>query len=294
MGAAAEMFGDEQPRVRVTVGKSGTGGGFKKFTDIRAELRVDIAGASRPIKPAEMERAREVGQEFIELPIAYDGLAVVVNPSNDFCDHLTVDELKRIWSPGSTINNWKDVRVGFPDRALRLYGPGHDSGTFDYFAETVVGRARASRSDYMQSEDDHVLVQGVSGDPGALGYFGFAYYEENRKRLKVLAIDPGDGHPVTPSVEAIRTNRYHPLSRPLLIYVGREAAKRRDVRAFVEFFFSHARQIVEHPRVGYVALPPEVYVAAWWRFDRGQTGTVFAAAGATRRPLAELYRVGAE
>ncbi|TWT45989.1 Phosphate-binding protein PstS precursor [Phycisphaerae bacterium RAS1] len=289
MGAAAELFGDVHPRVRVTVGKSGTGGGFKKFTDDRHDLRIDIAAASRPIKPAELERAKKVGQAFVELPVAYDGLAVVVHPSNDFCDDLTIDELKRIWAPGSSVNNWKDVRRGFPDRPLRLYGPGHDSGTFDYFVETVVGKARASRSDYMQSEDDHVLVQGVAGDPGALGYFGFAYYEENRERLKALAIDSGDGTRVAPSVEAIRTNRYHPLSRPLLIYVGADAAARPDVRAFVQYFFTHAPQIVEHPRVGYVALPAEIYEAAWRRFDQRVTGSLFSAPGAASKPLVDLY-----
>ena len=193
--AGAEMFQAANPKVRVTVGISGTGGGFKKFLDEKTELRTDINDASRFIKEAELSRAKELGVEFIEIPIAMDGLAVVAHPSNTFCNHLTVEELKKIWEPGSTIKNWKDVRAGFPDLPIKLYGPGTDSGTFDYFTEVVVGKEKASRSDYTASESDNVLVQGVSGDKGALGYFGHAYFEANKSKLKLLAIDNGDGKP---------------------------------------------------------------------------------------------------
>jgi phosphate transport system substrate-binding protein len=174
--AAAELFRSEQPRVQVTVGISGSGGGFKKFLEKRPDLRTDISDASRPIKPAELRRAQELGVQFIEMPIAYDGIAVVVNPANNWCDSLTIEELRKIWEPNSRVNNWQNVRPGFPDVPLRLYGPGTDSGTFDYFVETVVGKAKSCRSGFTPSEDDNVLVQGVAGDRGGLGYFGFSYY----------------------------------------------------------------------------------------------------------------------
>ncbi len=277
--AGAEMFQAANPKVRVTVGISGTGGGFKKFLDEKTELRTDINDASRFIKEAEIKRAKEIGVEFIEIPIAMDGLAVVVHPSNTFCNHLTVEELKKIWEPSSTIKNWKDIRAGFPDLALKLYGPGTDSGTFDYFTEVIVGKEKSSRSDYTASESDNVLVQGVSGDKGAMGYFGQAYFEANKSKLKLLAIDNGNGKPVAPtSVEVVRSGAYTPLSRPLFIYINAESIKRPEVRAFAEFLIDQSRTIVEHPRVGYVALNEDVIKLAKQRLKDGKSGSAMHAA----------------
>lgn len=277
--AAAELFQQKNPKVRVTVGISGTGGGFKKFLDEKPDLRTDINDASRPIKEAELSRAKELGVEFIEIPIAMDGLAVVVHPSNTFCDHLTVAELKKIWEPNSTVKNWKDVRAGFPDLPIKLYGPGTDSGTFDYFTEVIVGKEKSSRSDYTASESDNVLVQGVSGDKGALGYFGMAYYEANHAKLKLLGVDNGDGKPVAPtSVEIVRGGTYKPLSRPLFLYINAESYKRPEVREYVEFILSQSKQIVEHPRVGYVSLNDDMIKVVTQRFKAGKTGSAMAVA----------------
>jgi len=276
--AAAEMFQAVQPRVQVTVGISGTGGGFKKFLDPKPDLRTDISDASRPIKPSEMSQAEALGIEFIEIPIAVDGLAVVIHPSNSFCDYLTVDELKRIWEPGSAINNWSHVRKGFPDLPLKLYGPGTDSGTFDYFTEAIVGKEDASRADYTASESDNVLVQGVTGDRGALGYFGYSYFEANHDRLKLVAIDNNNGKPIKPDMDVVRSGKYKPLSRPLFLYVNKESYQRPEVRAFIGFIFDNAQEIVEHPRVNYVALPDKLYAAARKRLDDGVTGSAMAGA----------------
>lgn len=287
--AAAELFQGENPGVRVTVGISGTGGGFKKFLDSRPDLRTDISDASRPIKESERARAKEVGVEFIEVPIGIDGIAVILHPSNTFCETLTVDELKRIWEPGSEVNNWRQVRKGFPDLPLKLYGPGTDSGTFDYFTEAIVGKEKASRSDYTASESDNVLVQGIAGDPGALGYFGYAYYEANKKRLRLAAIDNNNGKPVKPSLDVIRSGAYKPLSRPMFLYVNAEANKRAEVRAFLEFFFKNARMIVEHPRVNYVALPDSLYKAGLKRLHDGITGSAMAKADKGETDLTKLF-----
>jgi len=259
MMAAAEMFQAEQPKVRVTVGISGTGGGFKKFLADRPNLRTDINDASRIIKQVEKETAAKLGVKYLEIPIALDGIAVVVHPKNTACAALTVAELKRIWEPDSQIKNWKDIRPGFPDLRLKLYGPGTDSGTFDYFTEAVVGKEKSCRGDFTASEDDNVLVQGVEGDPGSLGYFGFSYYEANKAKLKLLAIDGGDGKPVAPNIDGIRAGTYKPLSRTLYVYVNTESLRRPDVGAFLTFFLTSARKIVEHPMVNYVALPDERY-----------------------------------
>ncbi len=272
-GAAAEMFQAEHPHIHVTVGVSGTGGGFKKFLDPRADLRTDINDASRTIRPAEMQEAERLGIEFIELPIVLDGIAVVVHPDNDFCDHLTIDELKRIWEPGSAGNNWSQVRDGFPDLPLKLYGMGTDSGTFDYFTEVVTGREKASRSDYTMSAHPNVLVQGVSGDRGALGYFGFAYFHENRDKLKLLGIDRGNGSVVQPSLETIRGGTYTPLSRPLFLYVNAASAQRPEVAAFLEFYIQNAAEIAQHPRIGYVPLPENLYPVLIERIRNRTTGS---------------------
>ena len=288
--AAAELFLAEQPRVRVTVGISGTGGGFKKFLDTRPNLRTDISDASRPIKEVELKRAASLGVAFIEIPIGIDGIAVMVNPANDFCDHLTVDELKRIWAPESKITSWKQVRSGFPDLPLKLYGPDTDSGTFDYFTKAIVGKERACRSDYTASASDNVLVQGIAGDHGALGYFGYSYYEANKKKLKLVGIDNGNGQPVRPSLDIIRGGTYRPLSRPMFLYVNKESYNRPEVKAFLDFLLSNARQIVEHPRVSYVALPESLYETGKQRLREGTTGSAMAKRG-DLDDLAAIFKI---
>lgn len=278
--AVAEEFRLDSPNVRVTVGISGTGGGFKKF--VRKEI--DIAAASRPISETELELVRESGVEFIELPVAYDGIAVVVHPSNRWATSMTVRELKRLWEPEAQgkILRWNQVRSSWPDRPITLFGPGVDSGTYDYFTEAVVEEAGAARGDFTSSEDDNVLVQGVSGDENALGFFGYAYYEENQERLKLVAIDDenpenGDG-PILPSPETVGNGTYQPLSRPVFIYVSKEAAQRPEVKRFVEFYLEQAPQLVRE--VGYIALPAEAYRLALQRFRNQVTGSVFAGSGA--------------
>jgi len=250
--AVAEEFQAANRGVRVTVGISGTGGGFKRF----CAGETDISDASRPIKASEMEACAAAGVDFLELPVAYDGLSVVVNPANDFVSCLTVEELRRIWEPGSRVRTWRDVRSSFPPEEIRLYGPGVDSGTFDYFTETVVGESGASRPDYQASEDDNVLVQGVAGDRYALGYFGFAYYFENQDKLKLVAVDGGEGC-VLPSHDAIEDGSYRPLSRPLFVYVNTASLARPEVKAFMEYYMTHASELV--PPTGYIALGAELY-----------------------------------
>ncbi|HEY8468055.1 MAG TPA: PstS family phosphate ABC transporter substrate-binding protein [Longimicrobiales bacterium] len=253
--AVAEEFGIAQGgATEVTVGLSGTGGGFQRF----CAGETDISNASRPIDDAEREQCMINGVRFLELPVAYDGLSVVVHPDNTWVDCLTVQELRRIWEPGSTVRSWADVREGFPEQPLRLYGPGTDSGTFDYFTEAIVGEPGASRPDYTQSEDDNVLVTGVAGDPGALGYFGYAYYSANRARVKLLGVDAGNGC-VQPTPETIRRGTYAPLSRPLFIYVNRESLARPEVAAFVRFYMESAPQLAAE--VGYVPLGEPDYQA---------------------------------
>jgi phosphate transport system substrate-binding protein len=253
--AVAEEFGIAQPgEAQVTVGLSGTGGGFQRF----CAGETDISNASRPIDDAEREQCMLNGVRFLELPVAYDGLSVVVHPDNTWVDCLTVQELRRIWEPGSGVRSWADVREGFPEEPIRLYGPGTDSGTFDYFTEAIVGEAGASRPDYTQSEDDNVLVTGVAGDPGALGYFGYAYYGANQGRVKLLGVDAGNGC-VRPTPQTIRRGTYDPLSRPLFIYVNRESLARPEVAAFVRFYMENAPQLAAE--VGYVPLGEPDYRA---------------------------------
>ena len=252
--AVAEEFQRENPGTRVAVGVSGTGGGFKRF----CAGETDVSNASRPITESEIEDCERNGVRYTEVRVAWDGLSVITNPSNDFVACLTTDELKRIWEPGSTIENWSQVRDGFPDKELKLYGPGTDSGTFDYFTEAIVGETDASRPDYTASEDDNVLVQGVEGDPGALGYFGFAYYEENAERLRLLGVDGGTGC-IQPSVETIESQTYAPLSRPLYIYVSDVGLAKPQVEAFVEYHLDQGADLVRS--VGYIALQPAQYAA---------------------------------
>lgn len=250
--AVAEEFQIQNRGVRVTVGVSGTGGGLSRFCG----GEIAIANASRHISETEREACEANGVEFLEFPVAYDGLSVLVNPQNDFVECLTVEELRRIWEPGSQVTTWRDVRPEFPAEPIELYGPGTDSGTFDYFTETIMGETGASRPDYQASEDDNVLVQGVAGDPYALGYFGYAYYAENQERLTLLGIDGGDGC-VEPAPTTIQDGSYSPLSRPLFIYVDRDALQREEVLAYVRFFMTEAPELV--PATGYLPLNEEEY-----------------------------------
>ncbi|MBI2820542.1 MAG: PstS family phosphate ABC transporter substrate-binding protein [Acidobacteria bacterium] len=271
--AVAEEFQKVHPRVRPTVGIAGTGGGFKRF----AAGETDISNASRPIDPTEAVLAAQNNIEFIELPVGFDGLSVLVNPSNNFVTSLTVADLKRIWEPASTVKLWNDVRSGWPARVIHLFGPGTDSGTFDYFTEAINGKSKAMRADFNASEDDNVLVQGISGDRDALGFFGYGYYAENQDKLKLIAVDGGNG-PVLPSPETIRDGAYTPLSRPLFIYVSTRAAARPEVEAFVQFYLDNAATLVAE--VGYVPLPDAIYELVRNRYETRRTGSVYANKGA--------------
>ena len=262
--AVAEEFGKVHPKVRVTVGISGTGGGFKKF----CSGEIDINDASRHIKDKEIRVAKENGVEYIEIPVAYDGLSVVVNKKNDFIDYLTVDELNAIWKYGSTMKTWSDVRPNWPNQEIKLYGPGTDSGTFDYFKEAIIGKKNNIRSDFTKSEDDNVLVTGVAGSKYALGFFGYAYYAENKSKLKVVPIDGGNGA-VSPTSKTINDGSYSPLSRPIFIYVNPEAAKRPEVDAFVTFYLDNAASLAGE--VGYVGMPDKVTDRVKSRYKNRQT-----------------------
>jgi phosphate transport system substrate-binding protein len=246
--AVAEEFCGERPNVRAVIGFSGTGGGFKKL----AAGEIDMCDASRTIKDEERAACKANGIEFIELEIAFDGLSVVVNPDNDWCDCLTVEQLKAIWQPESAVSKWSDLNPEWPDEKIELFGPGTDSGTFDYFTEAIVGTAKSSRADYTPSEDDNMLVTGVEGSRYALGYFGYAYYAENKDRLKLLGVDAGDGQCVQPSPETVRSNTYKPLSRPLFIYVNRASLKKQEIVEFVRYYLDTVGDVVE--QVGYVPL----------------------------------------
>ncbi len=252
--AVAEEYREEAPRVRVTVGFSGTGGGFKKF--IRGET--DINDASRAIKPSEQEQCSEKGIAYERFSVAYDGIAVLTNPENDWLNEITVEELKKIWRPEAqeTVKKWSDIRPEWPDKEIHLYGPGVASGTYDYFTEAIVGASGKSRGDYTASEDDNVLVQGVSTDKYALGFFGLAYYEENQKKLKLIAVDNGNGA-IKPTRDAIAKDTYAPLSRPLYIYARKSSVKRPEVRDFMEFYLNNAGKLAKE--VGYIAMPEEEY-----------------------------------
>ena len=267
--AVAEEFNAQYPRVRVTIGVSGTGGGFKKFT----VGETDINNASRPIKGKEITKAGEEGVGFIELPVAFDGLSVVVNPQNDWVDHFTTEELQRIWQPESDVTYWSDVRPEWPNEKIKLYGPGTDSGTFDYFTEAINGKSQLCRADFTASEDDNVLVQGIAGDKYALGFFGYAYYIENTDKLRIAPIDGGNG-PQIPTAETINTGAYSPLSRPLFVYVSDTAAAREDIQIFVNYYLDNAGELAGE--VGYVALPEKAYELAKQRFEKKITGSVFA------------------
>lgn len=278
--AVAEEFQAAHPGVRVTVGVSGTGGGFQKFV----QGEIDISDASRPIKPEERVRAGEAGISFIEIPVAYDGLSVLVNPENDWVDYLSVEELRRIWEPGSEVELWSDVRPEWPDREIVLVGPGTDSGTFDYFTETIMGESGASRSDYMPSEDDNVLVQAIAGERDGLGYFGYAYYVENEDRLRAVPIRAeGSDEAVAPTFDTIANGSYQPLARPEFIYVSGDAAERPEVQDFVRFYLTEGQALVRE--VGYVPLPERAYELALERFESRTTGSVFSGAEPGSSPI---------
>jgi phosphate transport system substrate-binding protein len=269
--AVAEEFQKaKRGKVKVTVGISGTGGGFKKFC--RGET--DISDASRPILKQEIEACKGSGVEFFELPVAYDALTVIVNPKNDWAPSMTVAELKRIWEPAAQnkVTNWNQVRPNWPNAPLKLFGAGADSGTFDYFTEAIVGKAKSSRGDFTASEDDNVLVQGVANDRKALGFFGFAYYIENQKKLKAVAVDGGKG-PVAPSAKTVEDGTYQPLSRPIFIYVSKKAIAKAEVKEFVEFYLKNAAALVKE--IKYVALPAKAYTLGLEHIQKGRTGTVF-------------------
>lgn len=250
--AVAEEFRKIHPNVNVPIGIAGTGGGFKKF----AAGEIDISDASRPIKDEEKAAAQANGIEFVEFMIAYDGLSVVVNHDNDWADNITVEELKKIWAPDSTVMKWNEVRPEWPAETIGLYGPGTDSGTFDYFTEAINGKAGDTRKDYTPSEDDNVLVQGIAGDKYALGYFGYAYYVENTDKLKVLKVDNGKGA-VEPDFETIKNGSYSPLSRPLFIYVSKKALEKEHVKEFVRYYLTEGTKLIGS--VGYVPLEESEY-----------------------------------
>ncbi|NDY89604.1 PstS family phosphate ABC transporter substrate-binding protein [Ideonella livida] len=284
-GIAEDFQKAKKNAVKVTVGISGTGGGFKKFC--RGET--DIQNASRPILAKEMEDCRAAGVEYIELPVAFDALTVVMNPRNTFLKSITVEELKKIWEPAAQgkITRWNQVNPAWPDAPIKLFGAGSDSGTFDYFTEAINGKAKSSRGDYTASEDDNVLVQGVSQDVNAIGYFGYAYYAENQSRLKALAVAEKAGKPaVLPSEASVLDGSYQPLSRPIFIYVSAKALARGEVREFADFYLKNAAKIAKE--VKYVPLPAKAYSLAAEHLAKGKKGTVFGGKNEVGLKIEEL------
>ena len=285
--AMAEEFGDSTDgNVKVVVGISGTGGGFKKF----CAGETVISNASRPIQQKEIDLCAEAGIEYVEIPVAIDGLSVMVNPGNDFVECVTIDELHTLWRPEAeeTVTKWSEVRAGWPDREVRLYGPGTDSGTFDYFTETVNGDSGASRGDFLASEDDNVLVTGIGGDPNSLGYFGYAYYSENQDRLKIVGIDGGNGC-ITPSDETINNGAYSPLSRPLFIYVRADVLEEPHIRGFLEFYLSEgSRELISE--TGYIPFEDTVYGLAMAKVQGAITGAAFGGDARLSGTVEEVLR----
>jgi phosphate transport system substrate-binding protein len=259
--AVAEEYRAFQPKVKVTVGISGTGGGFKKFG--RGEI--DIVDASRPIKKSEIELCNENNVKYVGMSVAYDGLAVLINPENDWVDYFTVEELNKLWTPDAQgkITHWNQIRAEWPNEEIHLYGPGIASGTYDYFTEAITGEAGHSRGDYTASEDDNILVQGIASDKYSLGFFGLAYFEENKDKLKLIAVDGGNG-PIYPSLETVSNGTYSPLSRPLFIYVNSNA-KNEHVADFVRFYLNEAPDLCDE--VGYVPMPAEEYKKQLAKFN---------------------------
>ena len=282
----ADEFRRVAPNVKISVGVSGTGGGFKRF----AANEIDISDASRPIKVKEKQACTDAKIDFIEIPVAYDGLTIVLNKNNYWVESLTVDDLKKIFLAEHSARTWKDVRPEWPDRAIKIFAPGTDSGTFDYFKEVVAGKTGSIRSDMSVSEDDNVLVRGVVGDEAAIGFFGAAYYFENQESLKAAPVINDKGQSVLPNPETIENGTYNPFSRPLFIYVKSSAARKRHVKAFIEFYLDHASKIAK--QVGYVGLPPFMYQRAEKAFKEGRTGTQFLDADGemVHGPLTDIYK----
>ncbi len=270
--AVAESWQAENPGQRVTIGVSGTGGGMKKF----CAGEVAMTGASRPIKGKERELCAEKGIGFLELAVAYDGIAVVTHKENDWVDNISVAELKAMWSPEAQgqVSTWNNVNPEYPEQPLRLFGPGIDSGTYDYFTKAIVGEEHSSRGDFTSSEDDNVLVTGVAGDKGGLGFFGLAYYMENRDKLKLLGVYDGENAPVKPNLKTVADGSYQPLSRPLFLYVSTQAAERPEVVEFVTYFLGDTGAGLAG-EVGYIPLPSATRGKVQARFDKGTTGSLF-------------------
>ena len=270
--AVAEEFQKAKKQsVKVTVGISGTGGGFKKFC--RGET--DISGASRPILRKEMDECKGASIDYFELPVAFDALTVVINPKNGFIKQLTIAEMKKMWEPSAQgkVTRWNQVNPAWPDAPMKLFGPGADSGTFDYFTEAVVGKSKSSRGDFTASEDDNVLVQGVSRDVNGLGYFGYAYYIENKDKLRAVPIVNEKGQPVLPSLEAVIAGTYSPLARPIFIYVNAKSLGKPEVKEFVQYYMTHGAKLARE--VKYVPLPAQAYKTAWEHVVKGKKGSVF-------------------
>jgi phosphate transport system substrate-binding protein len=285
--AVAEDFQKaKKGAVKVTVGISGTGGGFKKFC--RGETA--ISNASRPILKAEMAECAKAGIDYYELPVAFDALTVVINPKNSFVKQLTLAEMKRMWEPAAQgrVTRWNQVNPAWPDAPMKLFGPGADSGTFDYFTEAVVGKSKSSRGDFTASEDDNVLVQGVSRDVNGLGYFGYAYYIENKDKLKAVPIVNEKGQVVEPSMEAVLKGSYSPLARPIFIYVNAKALEKPEVREFAEYYMKNGGKLARE--VKYVPLPEAAYKTAWEHVQKGKKGTVFGGVAEAGVTIEELLR----
>jgi phosphate transport system substrate-binding protein len=288
--AVAEEFQKTHPGVKVTIGVSGTGGGMKKLC--AGELA--IAGASRPIKTSEAEACKAAGIELIELPVAYDGLAILVNPQNTWVDSMTVAELKALWAPEAQgkVKTWADVRKGWPKEEIHLFGAGVDSGTYDYFTQAIVGEEHKSRGDFTSSEDDNVLVQGIGSDKLALGFFGYAYFEQNQDKLKLVPVDDGvadnGAGPISPSPITVRDGTYQPLSRPLFIYVSVKAAARPEVKDFIHYYLGEGHKLVAE--TGYIALPDSAYTLVNARFDQGKTGSAFSGGSKTGVTIEQLLQ----
>ncbi|MBM2826719.1 MAG: phosphate transporter periplasmic phosphate-binding protein, partial [Dehalococcoidia bacterium] len=284
--AVAEEFQKVHRQVKVTVGISGTGGGFKKF----CAGETDISNASRSISQAEIAECAKNGIQYIEIPVAYDGLSVMVNPQNTFVTCMTKADLKKLWEPEAQgkITTWNQIRPEWPNQPVKLYGPGTDSGTFDYFTAAINGKEKASRGDFTPSEDDNILVQGISGDRNSLGYFGYAYYVENKSKLKLVSIDEkGDGKCLAPNDQNIQDFSYY-LARPIFIYVQTVAAQRAEVKEFVGFFLKNASTLVKD--VGYVPLASKIYDTALARFDGGVSGTAYGAGVNAKTPLEQVFK----
>ena len=290
--AVAEDFQKSKKNsIKVTVGISGTGGGFKKFC--RGET--DVSNASRPITKKEMEDCKAAGVEFMEFPVAYDALTVVINLKNDWARNMTVAQLKAIWEPAAQgkITNWKQVNPAWPDRPLKLYGPGADSGTFEYFTEAINGKSKATRGDFTASEDDNVLVQGVARDVGGLGYFGFAYFVENKDKLGAVSVATETGKPaVAPSLDSVINGSYQPLARPIFIYVNAKAADRPDVKEFVEYYMKHGENLAKE--VKYVPLPAKAYAYNLDHFAKRAKGTKFGGENKVGMTIEELMKIEAK